>query len=363
MKIGIDVRKIRDGGIGTYIRCLLTELLEIDRASEFVLFGYPDDRDILPLSDSQVEWVPCRAGKYSVMEHISLPLLARRWKIELFHSPHYTLPLFLSCPSVVTIHDLIHLKFPENLPTKFHNFYARKMAGSAARRAEIVITVSNHSKEDIGSLLGVREDKVRVINNGVEGEYFESLPDPPVGDPYILVVSNLKPHKNLEGMIRVFSIVTDRIPHKLVVTCNKPSDKSILWKLIQEEGLMDRIEFLGCLGHVELRKVYANASMLLSLSHYEGFGLPIIEAMASGVPVVLSRVSSHPEVAGDAAVMVEPGDNMYAASAIMRLIYSKSERDDYIRKGLERSKRFSWKETAAKTLECYKEAHESMSRS
>lgn len=363
MKIGMDVRKIRDTGIGTYIRNLLGAMFEVDDRNRYVLFGYPEDREVIPCPREQVEWVWNRSGKYSVMEHLSLPWQARRCGVDLYHAPHYTLPYFVGCPSVVTIHDLIHLKFPENLPTRFHSFYARTMAGFAARRAKIVITVSNCSKDDIVSLLGVLEGKVRVIHNGVEEGFFHrSTAGKPDGEGYILAVSSLKPHKNLEGSIRAFSIVADRIPHNLRVTSETPPDGSPLRELIHEEMLEERIEFLGHLDDDALKKLYAGASALLFLSHYEGFGLPILEAMASGVPVILSRTSSHPEVAGDAAILVEPGDVTYAASAIMRLVYGGVEREYYIRKGLERAKRFSWKETASKTLECYREVYEDMSR-
>jgi glycosyltransferase involved in cell wall biosynthesis len=363
MKIGIDVRKIRDTGIGTYIRNLLEAMFEVDERVRYVLFGYPEDRHVIPRPEERIEWVPNRSGKYSVMEHLSLPRQARRHGIDLFHAPHYTLPYFLTCPSIVTIHDLIHLRFPDNLPTRFHSHYARRMAGFAARRAKIVITVSNCSKGDIVSLLDVPEGKVRVIHNGVEDGFFNKpSAGKPGGEDYILAVSSLKPHKNLVGSIRAFSIAADRIPHNLWVTAETPPERSPVRKLIHEEMLEDRIEFLGHLDEEALKKTYTGASALLFLSHYEGFGLPILEAMASGVPVILSRTSSHPEVAGDAAILVEPGDDAYAASAILRMVIGGAERDNYVRKGFERARRFSWKETAAKTLECYREIYEDMSR-
>lgn len=358
MIIGIDVRKIRDTGIGTYIRNIVKAMLAIDTDDTFVLFGYPHDRNILSLPEDRVRWVSTTAGKYSIMEHISLPFQARRSDVDVFHSPHYTLPLLLPCPSVVTIHDLIHVKFPEYLPTKFHHIYAGFMARSAARKARIVITGSNNSKEDIISLLGTEENKVRIISYGVDEDFFTLTEHESLPERHVLVVSNPKPHKNLRGAVAAYALIAHRIPHDLVIIGEKPRIGSPVYDLIREKGLEARVRFRGQVENEELRAAYGGALLLLSLSYYEGFGLPVIEAMASGVPVVLSRTSSHPEVAGDAAILVDPNDHLGAADAMMRLITKKVERDHFIHKGRERARLFSWKKAALATLECYREACE-----
>jgi len=356
LKIGFDVRKIRDTGIGTYIRNILGAMFEIESDNEYVLFGYPGDSQVIPFPRERVTWVVNNAGKYSVMEHVSLPWEARRAKVDVFHSPHYTLPLLISCPSVVTIHDLIHMKFPEYLPTGFHRIYAGMMARSAAKRARITLTGSHNSKEDIVSLLGVPEDRVRVIHYGVADNFF-TVPgtfEDPKG--YILIVSSPKPHKNLEGAVRAYSLIADRVPYDLRVVGERPGADSAVCEFISKQGLEERIRFLGTVDDEELRRTYAGALVMLCLSRYEGFGLTVLEAMASGVPVVLSAVSSHPEVAGDSAILVDPEDHLGASAAIMNLVSNEDERQKYIRKGLERAKSFSWRDAAEKTLECYREA-------
>jgi glycosyltransferase involved in cell wall biosynthesis len=360
--VGVDVRKIRDTGIGTYIQNILREIFQVDGEDRFVLFGHPGDAGCLPIQRQGIEWVACRAGKYSFGEHFALPWLALRHKVEIFHSPHYTLPVLFPGPCVVTIHDLIHVRFPENLPSRFHHMYAVGMARAAAKRARLVITVSDYSRNDIVSHLGIREEKVRVIHNGVAEEYFESSSSGRDRETYLLAVSSLKPHKNLEGTIRAFSIVARRVPNRLVVVCERPEPGSPVWNLIRKEGLEERVEFTGYLDPEALKRAYGGAILLLSLSYYEGFGLPVVEAMASGVPVVLSRISSHPEVAGDAALMVEAGDDKAAAEASLCLIRCPAVRDTYIRRGRERARSFSWREAALKTLECYREAHGGLSR-
>lgn len=355
MKIGIDVRKIRDTGIGTYIRSIVRAMLEIDPDDRFVLFGYEQDRNVISFSGERVRWLPTTAGKYSLMEHVSLPYLARGAGIDVFHSPHYTLPLTLRSPSVVTIHDCIHVKFPEYLPTSFHHAYARFMARSAARRARIVITVSHTSREDIVSLLGVDENRVKVIHNGVDEEFFASEEEP-APRQHILVVSSPKPHKNLIGAVAAYSLVADRIPQDLLIVGERPEDVSPVVGLVRQRGLEERVRFCGRLEGEALSNAYREALLLLSLSYYEGFGLPVLEAMASGVPVVLSRVASHPEVAGDAGLFVDPDDHRGAAEAMMKLIGDEEAREGLIRKGRERARLFPWRKAAEATLECYREA-------
>lgn len=354
MNIGIDVRKIRDTGIGTYIRNILREMFEINREDSFVLFGYPGDREVLSLPAERVTWVKNCSAKYSLMEHLSLPWMARRYGVDVFHAPHYTLPFFLTCRSVVTIHDLIHLQFPEYLPTGFHRGYARIMTTAAAKKADLIITVSENSRNDIKHLLGVDEEKVRVIYNGVEEKFFENKAGWTEKRDHILLVTSPKPHKNLEGALRAFSMISNRITQELIVAGEPPDNGSPIYDLIEKNGITDRVTFRGRLSGDELRELYAGALILVSLSRYEGFGLPAIEAMASGAAVVLSDVSSHPEVAGDAAILVDPDDTRGASEAMFRLISDATLREEYIRRGFEQARRFSWKDAARKTLECYR---------
>src|SRR5262245_21707823 len=211
MRLGIDARKIGDGGIGEYIRETLTALRALRPDLEIVAFGAPGARAELPCDG--VEWVPVRAGKYSVAEHVKLPWAAQRRRIDLYHAPHYVLPALLSGPAVVTVHDLIHLRFPRS-PVR--RLYARWMIAWAARRAARIITVSETTARDLREMLSVPEDKLRVIPNGLAPRFQPLAPDRVaaalaalgVERPYVLFVGNSLPHKNVDSLVRAW----DRLP-------------------------------------------------------------------------------------------------------------------------------------------------------
>ena len=171
MRLGIDVRKLGDGGIGEYIRETLTAAARMRPDLEIVAFGAPEQRHELPIE--RLEWVGVRAGKYSLAEHFTLPAAVRGKRIDLFHAPHYVLPLALAVPSVVTVHDLIHVLLPR---TRLHPWYARFMTRSACRRARRVIAVSERTKQDLSAHLGIDGAKIRVVPNGVAA-CFRRLPE------------------------------------------------------------------------------------------------------------------------------------------------------------------------------------------
>ncbi|MGH7818771.1 MAG: glycosyltransferase, partial [Candidatus Binatia bacterium] len=174
MRLGIDVRKLGDGGIGEYIRETLIAAVRLCPELEVVAFGAAEQRELLPIE--RVEWVATSAGKYSLAEHFTLPAAIRGRRLDLFHAPHYVLPLGLSLPAVVTVHDTIHLSLPR---TRFHPLYARFMMGSACRRARKVITVSETTARDLESRLGAPRAKIEVIWNGVAPR-FRRLPEPEI---------------------------------------------------------------------------------------------------------------------------------------------------------------------------------------
>jgi glycosyltransferase involved in cell wall biosynthesis len=219
VRIGIDARKLHDFGIGTYIRNLLRQLARIDHDTEYVIFSQPDDQAALGSLGPNFRTVVETAGKYSVAEQIKIPLAVRREGVTLFHAPHYVLPPLVPCKSVVTIHDCIHLMFPQYLPNPLSLAYARAAISLAARRANRVLTVSESSKRDILRFVDVPAAKIDVIYNSYDERFGVEPKEEDVvrvreryqlHDPFVLYAGNVKPHKNLERLIEAFHLVRDR---------------------------------------------------------------------------------------------------------------------------------------------------------
>ena len=355
-RVGWDVRKLRDGGIGVYVRETVGALARLDPAIELVAFGDPADRAELPPG---VEWVDARAGKYSIAEHLVLARAAHAARIDLFHAPHYVLPLFLRTPAVVTVHDLIHVLLPR---TPLHPVYARAMIGSACRRAARVIVVSEKTAADLRERFPAAAEKVRVIPNGVSPAYRPApradvarvLGELGVEAPYVLFVSNRLPHKNVEGALAGFARLPAPRP-RLVLCGNGYEASSPVWRLAGELGIRDDLRAVGAVDAERLVALYSGAAALLSTSLYEGFGLPLVEAMACGVPVVAPDAGAVPEVVGDAAVLVAPRRVDSIGDGLYRILNDAALRERLIARGIARAARYSWAVAAERTIEVYRE--------
>lgn len=364
MRIGLDARKLRDGGIGTYIRGLLAAFAARPSGHAFVAFLDSGDAGRAARAGGPIDEVIVRAGKYSLAEHLVLPRAARRAGVELFHAPHYTLPLLWNGPSVVTIHDLIHLRFP-----RFHppgaSLYARAMAGSAARRARLVLTDSAHTRDDVVELFGIPAERTRVIPLGVsEGiapraaeavAVFRRVRSLPAD--YLLYVGARKRHKNLPLLFEALGAMpaADRPP--LVLSGARWRGDDPLAEVARRHGVEDALHFAGDVsGSEELSLLYSGARLYVHPSLAEGFGLPPLEAMACGVPVLASNAGSLPEVLGDAARLLPPHGAGAWAHAIADLVGDGGRRGEMVRCGLERARAFTFARTAALTLEAYEEA-------
>jgi glycosyltransferase involved in cell wall biosynthesis len=367
VRIGIDARKLHDFGIGTYIRNLLRQLARLDHDTEFVVLCRPEDRDTLTPLGENFRPVVETAGNYTIAEQLRVPLALKREGVTLFHAPHYVLPPLVRCRSVVTIHDCIHLMFPEYLPNRLALAYARTSIGLAARRATRVLTVSESSKRDILRFVDTEPDKIDVIYNAYDDRFGVEPREEDVvrvrerfqlHDEFVLYAGNVKPHKNLERLIQAFDLVRQRgLNHlKLVIIGDEVSKYAALRRAVHKHQLHRYVRFLGYLPEETLAVMYRLAGVFVFPSLYEGFGLPPLEAMASGTPVVTSNVSSLPEVAGDAAVLVDPHDPAAIADGIHSVLTDEHLRRDLRRKGLERARQFSWEASVRRVREIYREA-------
>ena len=369
MRIGIDARKLHDFGIGTYIRNLLRQLARLDRETEFVVLCRPEDRETLVSLGENFRPSSETAGNYSIAEQVKIPLALRREGVTLFHAPHYVLPPLVTCRSVVTIHDCIHLMFPQYCPTAWRSPTRARRSRSRRRRATRVLTVSESSKRDILRFVDVPADKIDVIYNAYDERFgIEPREEDVVRvreryqlhDEFVLYAGNVKPHKNLERLIEAFDICASRgLDHlKLVLIGDEISKYAALRRAVHQHQLHKYVRFLGYLPEETLAVMYRLAGVFVFPSLYEGFGLPPLEAMASGTPVVTSNVSSLPEVAGDAAVLVDPYDPQAIADGIYRVLTDEELRRDLRRKGLARAQQFSWEDSVRRVREIYGEVAE-----
>ncbi len=366
MRIGIDARKLHDFGIGTYIRNLLRHLARLDGQTEFVILCRPEDRDVLAVVGENFRPVPETSGNYSIAEQFRVPRALKREGVTLFHAPHYVLPPLVRCRSVVTIHDCIHLMFPQYLPNRAAFSYAKWSIAQASRRAIRVMTVSESSKRDILRFVDTEPDKIDVIYNAYDERFaIEPVEEDLVRvreryqlhDEFVLYAGNVKPHKNLERLIDAFHLVRTRgLDHlKLVLIGDEISKYTALRRAVHQHQLHKYVRFLGYLPEETLAVMYRLAGVFVFPSLYEGFGLPPLEAMASGTPVVTSNVSSLPEVAGDAAVLVDPYDPKAIADGIYSILTDERLRREMVRKGIARAGQFSWEQSVRRIRQIYDE--------
>jgi glycosyltransferase involved in cell wall biosynthesis len=364
MRVAIDARKLHDFGIGTYIRNLLRHLARIDHSTEYVLLCGEADLGVAAQLGPNFRAVLEPSPNYSLREQVHVPWVLRRERPDLYHAPHYVLPAGVRCPSVVTIHDCIHLMFPQYLPNRLAYAYARAQMWSAARRSDCILTVSEASKRDILHLFNVPPEKIVVVYNAIDSHFSVTPSEDAVArvreryqldHKFVLYVGNIKPHKNLVRLIEAFDELRQGALEdlKLLIIGDQISKVPALRRAVHRHKLHKQVRFLGYVGDDQLAILYRLASVFVFPSLYEGFGLPPLEAMASGTPVVASNVSSLPEVVGDAAVLVNPYDVDAIVDGLRRVLTDPVLAADMSRKGIDRAREFSWEQSVAKTWAVY----------
>jgi glycosyltransferase involved in cell wall biosynthesis len=355
MKIAIDARKWRDYGIGTYVRNLVRHLASLDRETTYFLFC--DRADEPTLRDLAANFVPVVEDSrgYSLQEHFTIPGKLQKLGAQLLHSPHYVLPLLCRKRSVVTIHDCIHLLFPQYLPNRAAYQYARWMMGSAISRSDLVLTVSEASRRDILRFYPKADpDRLQVIPNAIDDAILDAPGEEEmervqeryqVRGRFVLYAGNIKPHKNLERLVGAFGLLKQRPGHedvKLLIIGDEVNRYGSLRRSVEAAGVRQDVRFFGFVPTKTLSALYRLASVFAFPSLYEGFGLPPLEAMACGTPVVTSRISSLPEVVGDAALLVDPYSTEDIAHGLERVLGDEGLRGELSTRGRARVKQFSW---------------------
>lgn len=375
MRIGIDTRMMKQPfeGVGRYTKSLVSSLLLVDQENKYFLIQDKFTIDFFKESD-RIKIVKVPYPALSIRTLFFLHKVIEKEKIDVFHSPFSLGPLFSKRPFIITFHDLMVLKFPNffegrNLLIKvFAKLFFSIVVPITSNKCRMILTDSNKVKNEIITFLKQDPDKIKVSNPGVD-EYFKKLtskslngklPELKPNKKTILYVGNTRPYKNLPRLLEAFGLLQKKRPenYQLVIAGGEKRNLPLLKKITLDLSIEKNIIFAGNLTDPEVVALMNAADVFVFPSLEEGFGLPPLEAMACGTPVVTSNVSSLPEVVRDAALLVDPENVEGIAFAIERVLTDEKLREELIKKGFERVKRFSWEKTARETLEIYKSVAE-----
>lgn len=360
LRIGVNALYLLPGGVGgteIYLRNLLAALAEVDRANEYFVFvNRETDAAEPPLVPGAANFRAVRTGVRAanrpgrlLWEQTGLPWAARRLGLQVLFSPGFTSPLVCPCPKVTVIHDLQHKRQPQNFG-RLELLAWRAAVWASARWSRDVITVSESSRRDIVEVYGAA--RVHVVRHGVEPELFSPRGERPEPWPYLLSVSTIHPHKNWERWLAAYRmLVSEGLPHHLVIAGLKGNYAAELSALIEKHGLTERVHPTGWIPRERLRELLKHAEALVFPSTFEGFGMPVIEAMAARTPVACSDIAPLREVAGEAAVWFDPGSVESMAGAVRRLLGETGLRERLVEAGRRRAEGFTWRRAAEQTLE------------
>src|SRR5881296_2035667 len=369
MRIAIDIRKINEFGVGTYIWNLVRNLAGIDDRNDYLLVGSQRNfHELGPLPPNFKQlYQPEENGLWR--NHISIPIDLHRQRLDVVHIPHHEAPFFTPSKLVVTIHDCVHLLFPQEDSSNFGNYRSYLQTKRVVESAKHVLAVSKSTKQDLINIFELPESKISVIHNALDERFAFThtteerkhvLERYQLKDPFVLYSGRIRPHKNLHRLIEAFAVLKSELADderyknlKLIIIGDELSKHQYLRLTVVRSGVQQDVRFFGFVPYSILRVFYQSAALFAFPSLYEGFGLPPLEAMANRTPVIASNTSSLPEVLDDAALLVNP-ENVFDIARGMKLILSDDLlRQKLIQKGIEQVAKFSWKVAAQKVVETY----------
>jgi glycosyltransferase involved in cell wall biosynthesis len=381
MRIGIDARFLthpQKGGFKTYTENLISALAEIDKENSYFLYlDRPPNQQIkLPKQTNFQYRVVLGTNPVFGMawrEQIGLPYFVAKDRLDLFHAPCLTAPLRIKCPLVVTIHDMIWYssryttKDTVSGKRKLMNWYIYHITQLAARKSSLVLTVSQASKDRIIQELGITADKVFVTYEGVNPIFRQITDITQIHDvrtkyqlasDYILAIGSADPRKNISTLVHAYAQLLDKLKrtYQLVIIWNHPLMADKLKSQVEDLGLNKKVRFLTQVSDEDLVLLYNGASLFVFPSLEEGFGLPPLEAMACGTPVIAGNNSSIPEIVQNAAILVNTADPQRISQSIYKLFTDPSLKSNLIPEGLKRVSDFSWKKCALETISAYRKA-------
>ncbi len=366
MRIAFDLRRIHNPGIGRYMKGLTQAVLAQAPQNDYLLILPRGGEEMFAGAFSHVERIITPLKYYSLREQIELPAMLRRHKVDLLHAPHFNLPLLRSCPTVVTLHDAIYLACPDDLPSRLGRLYYRGMMLAAARRSSRIVTDSEFSKNDLVRYLHADAAKIDVIYPGV-GPAFQPVSDEAklqgvrarygIEGDYLIYTGIFKPRKNHAGLLCAFQNLLRRgVAAQLVLAGPLNEGEAELRTLADGLGIAERVIFTGFVSDADLPALYSGARVYACPSLYEGFGFTVLEAMACGVPVVCTKETSLPEVAGDAALYADSRNPEEFGAALYRAFSDGELRAALVERGRKNVRRFRWETTAAQVLAVYDRA-------
>jgi glycosyltransferase involved in cell wall biosynthesis len=365
IRLALDARKLRDFGIGTYLAHLIRGLAARSEV-KLTLLVQAGQEDLAAELAPDAKLLSLSARGYSVAELVQVPAALWKERLELVHIPHYVVPPLLRPPTVVTIHDVIQLFYPPRPRHTLALIYLRAMIRSGLRRAARVITVSRASRRDLINLFGADPERLSVVANGVNQELATRPSEDAVAalkeryglrSPLILVVANDKPHKNLDLVLRAFHLATRRhgIPGQLVFV-GGPGEDHRLARRAEHLGMAARVRCLGRVPERDLAALYKVSAVLLHIALYEGFGLPVLEAMQAGLPVITANLGAMREVGEGSARLVNPLDVQEVAAALERVLVDDPLRRRMVEAGRRRAQSLTWENMVEGTVEVYRRA-------
>jgi len=369
MRVAIDIRRAGDFGVGTYIRNIVLQLAQLDTATQYLLIGRRKHLEEFSSLPKNFELVEYAAEPESFRTHLHLPFVLRRRRIDVLHMPWFYAPALLPARLVITVHDLTDVLSPPVASTSVVQagrlFFARRALQNASR----ILSVSHASKRELARTFAIPESKIEVIYNAVDERFLrEPLPADAdrilerhaVNYPFVLYAGNIKPQKNLARLIEAFAVAKadlrdhpDLAQLKLIVIGDELTQHPDLRRAVVRSRIREDVRFLGFVPLPVLRVFYARARAFLFPSLYEGFGLPPLEAMAHGTPVLTSNVSSLPEVFSQAALLVNPENVFEIARGIRQILTEGVLRESLARRGRELVERFSWRRSAEQVRAVY----------
>jgi glycosyltransferase involved in cell wall biosynthesis len=363
MRIGVNALYLIPGGVGgteIYLRSLLTALAEIDHHNHYFVFANRETGAGLVPKQTNFTHVPQAVHAANrparvLWEQTLLPLAVVGHRIDVLLNPGFTAPILCGCPQVTIFHDLQHKRHPEyfrwfDLP--FWNFFLFWSITVSSR----IVAVSGATADDLLRWYRLPISRIRIVPSGVDPHFFD-LAAGRRPEPFLLAVSTLHPHKNLDGLLRAFAIFREGHPEfRLIVSGLHGFYSTELHDLRDRLDLADRVEFPGWIPREQLYDLYARAAAFLYPSLFEGFGLPVLEALAAGVPAACSGIEPMDSIAGDAALKFDPKDASAIATAMHRLVADEGLRDRLTEAGPRRAAQFSWRTTAQGVLEALRSA-------
>lgn len=374
MKIGIEAQRIfrpHKHGMDIVALELIRALQMNDNQNEYFIFVKPDEDRTCLTETKNFHIIEVSGRNYVFWEQIMLPFYARKYAVDILHCTSNTAPMFLPMPLVLTLHDVIFMEQTAGKNTssnyqKFGNLYRKWLVPKIVNKCKSIVTISEVEKTNITKTLGLSTDAVTVVHNGVSGR-FGTKPsgeilqkvrdDLGLTNDFFLFLGNVEPRKNVNNTVKAFVFFAEKNDKiKLVITGIKASFVEDILAEIGKQSMLNRFVFAGFVSENVLLTLYSQAKLFLYPSLREGFGLPILEAMAFGTPVLTSNISAMPEVAGDAAFLVNPYSVEEIAAGMQTAYENETLRNEKIALGYLRPSMFTWQKTAEKMLNIYQKS-------